>query len=85
MINRILNNIRSARFDRREFSGSLGDMGLYLPLVTAFVTVVGMDLGAILFFSGFFNILSGLLFGIPVCVQPMKAIAAVAISEGLSS
>lgn len=84
ILERFMGNIRSARFTRSELSGALGDMGLYIPIVTALVAVVGMDLGNILFFSGFFNIISGIQFGIPVCVQPMKAIAAIAISEGLS-
>ena len=63
----------------------MGDMGLYLPLTSALVTVAGLDLVAVLFFSGLWNLLSGLMFGIPICVQPMKAIATVAIAEGMSA
>ena len=41
----------------------------------------GLDLGTSLVFSGIYNVASGFLFGIPMPVQPMKAIAAVALSE----
>jgi MFS superfamily sulfate permease-like transporter len=43
----------------------------------------GLDFTAALFFAGVFNIITGLTFSIPMAVQPMKAIAAVAISENL--
>lgn len=67
-----------------ELSGSLGDMGLYIPLVAALVSVNGLNITAVLFFSGLFNILSGILFSIPMCVQPMKAIATIAIADNLT-
>ena len=47
----------------------------------ALVRTVGLDLGTTLCFTGLYNIFSGLFFGIPMPVQPMKAIAAVAISN----
>lgn len=47
----------------------------------ALVRVVGLDLGTTLCFTGLYNIFSGVLFGIPMPVQPMKAIAAVAIAD----
>ncbi len=72
------------RFDRNEISGSLGDMGTFLPLVAGMVNRCGMNLGHILFFAGAMNLATGLIFGIPMPVQPMKAIAAVAITEGMN-
>lgn len=71
-------------FDVRELSGSLGDLGTFLPLAAAMAAVNRLDLGAIFLFAGAMNIATGLLFRMPVPVQPMKAIAAVAIAEGLS-
>ena len=71
------------RFNLQEVSGSLGDLGLFIPLVVALVAVSGMDGGSILLFAGILNIVTGLVFNQPVPVQPMKAIAAVAIAEGL--
>ena len=40
-----------------------------------------IDLSSTLFFSGLANIITGAIFGVPLPVQPMKAIAAVAISQ----
>jgi MFS superfamily sulfate permease-like transporter len=74
-----------ARFDRHEFSGSLGDLGTFLPLLVGMVVTNGLDLVAGLFFAGFFNVVTGLVFEIPMAVQPMKAIAAVAIAEKLTA
>ncbi len=72
------------RFNRSEISGSLGDMGTFLPLVAGLVISSGMNLGHILFFSGAMHVASGVMFGIPIPVQPMKSIVAIAITEGLS-
>lgn len=83
-LKRITNNIKSLRFNMMEISGSLGDMGTFIPLLVGMVSVNGLNIGSSLFFAGLFNILSGIAFGIPMAVQPMKAIATVAISEGLS-
>ena len=72
-----------ARFDRHEIAGSLGDMGTFLPLLVGMASQNGLDFGAGLFFAGLFNLITGLVFPIPMAVQPMKAIAAVAITEHL--
>lgn len=64
-----------------EISGSLGDLGTLLPLVIALTLTHSISLPSTLVFAGLGNIASGLIFGVPIPVQPMKAIAAVAISE----
>ncbi|KAG5927867.1 hypothetical protein E4U42_001664 [Claviceps africana] len=64
-----------------EVSGSLGDLGTLLPLMIALAAQGSIDLGSTLVFSGFFNILTGVVFGIPLPVQPMKAIASAALSR----
>lgn len=80
----IVHRWRAMRFDLAEASGALGDLGTFIPLVVSLVYVNQLDAGAILFFAGLCNILTGFLFNQPVPVQPMKAIAAVAIAESLS-
>jgi len=72
------------RFNLRELSGSLGDLGTFLPLTLALAYATGLNLGWMLIAAGLMNIASGVLFRIPIPDQPMKAIAAVAIAEGLS-
>ncbi|KAL6707689.1 hypothetical protein ACN47E_003810 [Coniothyrium glycines] len=64
-----------------ELSGSLGDLGTLLPLMTALVMTNSISLPSTLLFTGAANIFTGVAFGIPLPVQPMKAIAAVAIAR----
>lgn len=64
-----------------ELAGSLGDIGTLLPLMIALVMNNSISLPATLLVTGSANILTGIFFGIPLPVQPMKAIAAVAIAQ----
>ncbi|KAB8261252.1 hypothetical protein BDV32DRAFT_121952 [Aspergillus pseudonomiae] len=68
-----------------EISGSLGDLGTFLPIAIALAINGTVSLSSTLIFSGLFNILTGLFFGIPLPVQPMKAIAAVAIARSFNN
>jgi len=43
--------------------------------------MTGLDLGTTLLFTGIYNVITGLSFDIPMPVQPMKTIAAVALAE----
>ncbi|KAF2642766.1 hypothetical protein P280DRAFT_468080 [Massarina eburnea CBS 473.64] len=74
-----VNTVRSSPL--AELSGSLGDLGTLLPLMTALVITKSISLPSTLLFTGAANILTGVAFGIPLPVQPMKAIAAVAIAR----
>ncbi|KAH7383366.1 hypothetical protein BKA66DRAFT_95462 [Pyrenochaeta sp. MPI-SDFR-AT-0127] len=64
-----------------ELSGSLGDLGTLLPLMTALVITRSISLPSTLLVTGAANIFTGIAFGLPLPVQPMKAIAAVAIAQ----
>jgi hypothetical protein len=66
----------------REISGALGDLGTLLPILIA-LSHGYISLSSTLVVSGIANILTGIFFGIPLPVQPMKAIAAVALARGL--
>ncbi|ODH46367.1 hypothetical protein GX48_07558 [Paracoccidioides brasiliensis] len=81
-VSRNLQTLRS--FPLAEVSGALGDLGTFLPLLTALAVNDTISLPASLLFSGLYNIFTGLYFGIPLPVQPMKAIAAVAIAKHFS-
>ena len=59
-------------------------MGTFLPLLVGMAATNGLEFATALFFAGLFNIITGLIFSIPMAVQPMKAIAAVALIEGLT-
>ena len=74
----------SARFLLREAAGALGDLGTFVPLAVGMVQIAGLDAGTLLVTAGLVNIWGGLAFRIPIAVQPMKAICALAIAGALS-
>ncbi|KAI9784339.1 MAG: hypothetical protein M1839_002400 [Geoglossum umbratile] len=67
-----------------EASGALGDMGTFLPLLVALTLTSSISFSSSLVFGGLANIVTGAVFGIPLPIQPMKAIAAIAISQSFS-
>ncbi|KAI1081095.1 hypothetical protein F5B20DRAFT_579474 [Whalleya microplaca] len=67
-----------------EISGALGDLGTLLPLMITLAVNGSISLSTTLVFSGFYNLVTGVVFGIPLPVQPMKAIAAAAIASHTS-
>ena len=67
-----------------EVSGALGDMGTLLPILIALAVKDCISLSSTLVFTGLANILTGITFGIPLPVQPMKAISAVAIARSFT-
>jgi hypothetical protein len=67
------NNVASLRASPwAEISGSLGDLGTLLPLMIALAVNNSIVLSTTLVFSGLWNIVTGVVFGIPLPVQPMK-------------
>ncbi|XP_021893506.1 molybdate transporter 1 [Carica papaya] len=66
-----------------EINGAMGDLGTYIPIVLALTLAKDLNLGTTLIFTGIYNIITGAIYGVPMPVQPMKSIAAVAISDGL--
>jgi SulP family sulfate permease len=73
------------QFNRMELAGSLGDLGTLLPLAMGMVLVVGLSPSGVFLAAGLFYIASGLYFGIPTAVQPMKVIGAYAIAAALTA
>ncbi|RME39911.1 MAG: sulfate permease, partial [Thermoflexia bacterium] len=69
----------------REVSGALGDLGTLVPLAVALITVNGLPATGVFFGVGVAYILAGLFYRLPIPVQPLKAVAAIAIARGLSS
>ena len=67
-----------------EISGALGDLGTLLPLLLALTVTRSISLSTTLIFTGLSNVATGLFFSIPLPVQPMKAVAAVAIANEFS-
>lgn len=67
-----------------EVSGALGDLGTLVPLAVALITVNGLPATGLFVGVGVAYILVGLFYRLPIPVQPLKAVAAIAIARGLS-
>ncbi len=66
-----------------ECSGACGDLGTFIPHVIGAMTVAGLAPVGVLFGFAAFLISTGLYYGLPLPVQPMKAISAVILTGGL--
>lgn len=67
-----------------ELSGALGDLGTLIPLTLGLAKEGIVELVPALFFAGFYNIITGFTWDIPMPVQPMKSIAATALAGDLT-
>lgn len=67
-----------------ELSGSIGDLGTFLPYVLGAVTVAGLNPASIFTGFGLFYIFCGWFYRIPMAVQPMKAASAAILTYKLT-
>ncbi|HTK94480.1 MAG TPA: putative sulfate/molybdate transporter [Terriglobales bacterium] len=72
------------RFDRNEFSGAFGDIGTDFPLITGMILAAGLNPASVLTMFGLMQIFTGLLYGLPIPAQPLKAMAVIVISQKAS-
>ncbi len=69
------------RFDRNEVSGAFGDLGTSLPLMVGMIAAAGLDATSVLVAFGTLQVLTGLVYRLPMPVQPLKAVAAIVIAQ----
>ena len=69
---------------RGDFTGAIGDTITTLPLLVALALLTPISLPHVLIAFGVFQIVWGGWYGLPISVEPMKALAALAIAGGLS-
>jgi MFS superfamily sulfate permease-like transporter len=68
----------------QEASGACGDLGTFIPHVIGAMTVAGLAPTGVLGGFGIFLIATGMFYGLPLPVQPMKAVSAVILTGGLT-
>ena len=73
--------IGSFEFNLRELSGSFGDFGTLFPLAIGYIVVCGLDPAGFLVMMGLANIVTGLIYRLPMPIEPMKVLAVVAIAQ----
>jgi xanthine/uracil/vitamin C permease (AzgA family) len=72
------------RFDRHELAGAFGDIGTDLPLLIALIVTCDLDAASVCILFGLAQVATGLVYGIPMPVQPLKAMATIMLAERLS-
>lgn len=71
-------------FSASELTGALGDSVTVLPLLVALAATTSVSLPHVLVGFGVFQIVWGLYYGMPLSVEPMKALIGLAIVGALS-
>jgi sulfate permease, SulP family len=75
----------SFRFDRAELAGAVGDLGVLVPIAVALIVKNGLTPTAVLVPAGLLYVAAGLVYRLPVPVQPLKAFGAIAIAHGFGA
>lgn len=73
--------IKSFEFNLRELAGSMGDFGTLFPLAIGYIVSCGLDPAGFLVMMGLANIVTGLVYRLPMPIEPMKVLAVVAIAQ----
>ncbi|MBW9267853.1 MAG: putative sulfate/molybdate transporter [Candidatus Thiodiazotropha sp. (ex. Lucinisca nassula)] len=68
-----------------ELSGAFADLGTFLPIVIAVLTLHLMDPSGLFIGFGLFALAVAAIYRRPIPVQPMKAVAAVVIADNLTA
>lgn len=71
---------RLLRFDRVEMGGAFGDLGTLLPIVVAMIFINRLSPSSVFLTFGLFYLVSGYYYRLPIPVQPLKAVGAIAIA-----
>ena len=73
------------RFDRPELAGAVADLGVLVPIAVALIVRNGLTSTSVLLPAGLLYVAAGLLYRLPVPVQPLKAFGVIAIAKGLGA
>ncbi|HQE18534.1 MAG TPA: putative sulfate/molybdate transporter, partial [Aggregatilineales bacterium] len=71
-------------FNLRELAGSMGDFGTLFPLAISYIAINGLNPAGLFIMLGLTNIALGLIYRLPMPLQPKKVIAGTAIAQGWS-
>lgn len=68
------------KLNRTELAGSLGDLGTLIPLSVAMIILNKLSVTSVFLMVGLYYIVCGLYYKLPIPVQPLKVVAAIAIA-----
>ncbi len=69
------------RLNRQELSGAFGDIGTDLPLLIGMILAAGLPAAGVFVAFGLMQWLTAWRYGIPMAVQPLKAVAVLVIAQ----
>jgi MFS superfamily sulfate permease-like transporter len=72
------------KFTLPELTGSMADLGTIIPFILIAVSLTGMKLGPILLMFGLYYIFTGLIYRLPIAVEPLKVVGALIVAAGLT-
>lgn len=73
------------RFDRHELAGAVADLGVLVPIAVALIVKNGLSPTAVLLPAALLYLVVAAVYRLPVPVQPLKALGAIAIAKGLGA
>lgn len=73
--------IQGIAFNRRELSGAFGDIGTDFPLIVGMIQAAGLHTPSVLITFGLLQLLTGVIYRLPMPVQPLKAMATLVIAQ----
>lgn len=73
--------ISDIKFNKQELAGSFGDIGTDLPLIVAMILAAGLHAPSVLIVFGLMQIITGIVYRMPMPVQPLKAMATIVITQ----
>jgi hypothetical protein len=74
----------SIRFDRNELAGAFGDIGTDLPLIVGMILAAGLHSASVLVMFGVMQYMTAFRYGMPMPVQPLKAVAVLVITQKIA-
>lgn len=69
----------------RELSGAVADLGVLVPIAVALIVKNGLSPTAVLLPAGGLYMVVAAVYRLPIAVQPLKALGAIAIAQGLGA
>jgi hypothetical protein len=67
-----------------ELAGAFGDIGTDLPLIVGMVLSAGLDAASVLIMFGLRQYMTAVRYGMPMAVQPLKAMAVIVITQQIA-
>ena len=78
---KLMSQLNSIKFNKQELSGAFGDIGTDLPLILAMILAANLYIPGVLIMFGVMQILTGLVYRMPMPAQPLKAMATLVIAQ----